>query len=733
MVFLLKRKAGFKGVKDQRGFSLIVTIIVVGSIGILLASLINLMKLQSFYKTDIDVHNVASMIRNNVYANLRERLAWEETKKAPKNASAFACLTQPLSYPKGCCTDTDVSTSQACLAPVRARLSVFDSLGQKDVSTKAYVDHTLVTQGFSLTGSLCSTFPSEKCPFQYEVTWEAVCLKNNCKIEGITQILITATFRARSLKFLNGARALNENLYTFKMVRDLGESGISAKSNVRTFDTPGTYSLTLDKDVKSLMIESWGGGGGGGGGEHVVIDASDADVLLKLPRKLDYKLAGGGGGGGGYIKQTIANLTGGEVLKISVAKGGEGVNDSHRAGFNGDDTIVEIYRPSGQLITTVVAKGGGGGRRCIEAPPPDDCGLGGAGGLPILNSAYLGQGIVASGADGGKFNDSKDQYLDPSLKVATGTNSDPLNEQKTIYFSSQAGSGSLVFSMYGNTQTMAMSGTETATEMSDKILTAVRALCPEGAVVTMVSKNWSSSSISSFVLDFGGTLATVDIPPLVIESSTLISKPPQDTDFRIKNISGNAGDDFVRVTTESRVFLSKYAPRPLIRFGGGISGTGTVLDGSGGVYVVKDINGDNQFTIKLASSIPSDFNISIGSSGGGGGKGGGGSTGTIVDSLGYLEFVGTQVAVTQLPKIATKVTYNYSGDEKAYRINYYGGHGGNGGGGGGSGGSNDHDNVGVAPFSPGGGGTGKMLRGKDKNGIDSRTQDGAPGKVIVWF
>jgi hypothetical protein len=127
--------------------------------------------------------------------------------------------------------------------------------------------------------------------------------------------------------------------------------------------TAGTYSWTVPYGITSITVTLVGGGGKGGSSS-----------------------GGGKGGGSGYQARTTVNVASGDVLSITVGKGGQTTNG--KIGEDGEATI--LYKNGVAILT---ANGGVGGQ---------DRTYGGSG----LCNGGDGGGFIATGGYNGKVGSS---------------------------------------------------------------------------------------------------------------------------------------------------------------------------------------------------------------------------------------------------------------------------------------------------------------------------------------
>jgi len=115
------------------------------------------------------------------------------------------------------------------------------------------------------------------------------------------------------------------------------------------FNSSGNYSFTVDRDyiAEVILVGAGGGGGGGGGG------GTETWVL---------RGCGGSGGGSGAVIFATLYIKSGDIINITVGKGGIGGSGGTgqygegENGKNGGDTILKI---NGNIILN--ASGGSGG------------------------------------------------------------------------------------------------------------------------------------------------------------------------------------------------------------------------------------------------------------------------------------------------------------------------------------------------------------------------------------
>ncbi|MBI2233000.1 MAG: hypothetical protein HYU56_03700 [Candidatus Aenigmarchaeota archaeon] len=132
-------------------------------------------------------------------------------------------------------------------------------------------------------------------------------------------------------------------------------------TNMKVFDTPGTFSWTAPPNVTSVMIEIWGAGGMGGPGAVGTL-CGNVEIIAPTefsPGTYTYvPCAGGGGGGGGYGKG-IYTVRPGTAYTVIVGK--NGTYDGYYHGYNSSFGGL-IYASGGRMggLPTSAAVGGGG-------------------------------------------------------------------------------------------------------------------------------------------------------------------------------------------------------------------------------------------------------------------------------------------------------------------------------------------------------------------------------------
>lgn len=146
--------------------------------------------------------------------------------------------------------------------------------------------------------------------------------------------------------------------------------GYTSGNFSQTFATSGTYQFTVPTGVTSLRVQAWGAGAGGGGGGSTQ--------------------GGESGGGGEYAEEPSYPVTPGEIVLISVGKGGQGAGPGDAGNDGGQTTVVP---PQGASGLTVTANPGLAGVNYF----------GGQGGSGSTNTIHYdgGNGADASGQTGG--------------------------------------------------------------------------------------------------------------------------------------------------------------------------------------------------------------------------------------------------------------------------------------------------------------------------------------------
>jgi len=152
-----------------------------------------------------------------------------------------------------------------------------------------------------------------------------------------------------------------------------GESGVKVTRNNASYNTAGTYELTVPKGVSKITAYIFGAGGGGGCFNSAL------------------NRGGGGGGGGAFLLASI-NVTPGQKLTIIVGKGGSGSGAAQQHGVSGGYSSV---RSNG---VDFIAGGGGGGASGGNGGGTQDSGLGGEGG--VYNKTYVPPGGSYDNKDG---------------------------------------------------------------------------------------------------------------------------------------------------------------------------------------------------------------------------------------------------------------------------------------------------------------------------------------------
>lgn len=134
--------------------------------------------------------------------------------------------------------------------------------------------------------------------------------------------------------------------------------GTAQAQTERTFENAGTTEQwQVPTNVTQITIETWGAGGAGGATQMERVGS-----FLGVP--IYNQRPAAGGGGGAYAKSTIS-VTPGEMLNITVGRGGENSNGTARDGENssvkrGTTTLVEAEggKSVGGISTLTGAQGG---------------------------------------------------------------------------------------------------------------------------------------------------------------------------------------------------------------------------------------------------------------------------------------------------------------------------------------------------------------------------------------
>ena len=186
-----------------------------------------------------------------------------------------------------------------------------------------------------------------------------------------------------------------------------------------TFQSAGTYTITIPANVTQIKFPALIGGGGGGGGSFGGGDNH----------------AGGGGGSGAVVQNAIFYVSPGDVVTVQIGAGGTSGSMNFNGGqvytgtsgysnYNGGaggNTVVTI---SGQGTGFTVGGGGGG----TASGPGDNCnGISGVGGTVSTggNSTWnTAGGFATSGTGGGSINCNRNAYnATPGGTNGTGSGS----------------------------------------------------------------------------------------------------------------------------------------------------------------------------------------------------------------------------------------------------------------------------------------------------------------------
>lgn len=224
------------------------------------------------------------------------------------------------------------------------------------------------------------------------------------KINGTNLAVVNGTFSG-SLQAATGtfSGALSAATGTFSGRLTAGTLDPSVfAGRVFTYNTPGTYTITVPTDTGwssiSIRFTLQGAGGGGGGA-----------VLANLRQAV-----AGGGGAGSAITITVNNVTAGATYELIVGAGGGG-GSGYANGSSGGATSLLGYSASGGAggggafggdNTAFIGAGGSiGGESGYDSLEGSQPSYGGAGGSSVYGAGgartYPPQGWGATGLDGG--------------------------------------------------------------------------------------------------------------------------------------------------------------------------------------------------------------------------------------------------------------------------------------------------------------------------------------------
>lgn len=200
-----------------------------------------------------------------------------------------------------------------------------------------------------------------------------------------------------------GVAANSQRKLSFTSSRKL--AGLPQQTVSGTFQSAGTYNITIPANVTQIKFPILIGGGGGGGGSFGGGDHH----------------AGGGGGSGAIAQNVVFYVSPGDVVTIQVGAGGT----SGSMNFNGGQVYTGTsgysnYNGGAGGSTRVGVVGGGtginisGGAGGTASGPGDNCnGTSGAGGIMYSNGNTTWDaagGFSTSGAAGGPINCNRNAY-----------------------------------------------------------------------------------------------------------------------------------------------------------------------------------------------------------------------------------------------------------------------------------------------------------------------------------
>lgn len=179
--------------KNNKGFSLVQTLVVVGLISVLWTVVIELLNQVQKSQYEILMKSTVLSIRNSLLANVSSGAAWQKTVSLQPS---LKCLNNTMAFCNG--------------TPASKDIVVYDAAGS------VIFDSTNPSNGFTVNGIKCSTYDAingnDACPIGVKVRWRALCNNSTCQSQ---QDLVSLQFE---FKPQNNVRNVAFNSYNYNQI-----------------------------------------------------------------------------------------------------------------------------------------------------------------------------------------------------------------------------------------------------------------------------------------------------------------------------------------------------------------------------------------------------------------------------------------------------------------------------------------------------------------------------------
>lgn len=240
---------------SERGYSLVETLVASAIAVFIAVGGASLVMEASKYQAELSARAALEGVRQNILANLANEKAWRRTIQ--KN-SLMQCLAR-----NAYCT-TNGQQNGAAIANMNFDLYEADSVPPSNPPKEAIVKTSDPSAGFTINGASCSGFSAagnDACPFQYRMTWSAVCPPGNCLAP---QIKVNATLTYRPSTTSSQKMNIDVSRYSISNYYLNNLSIQNCVPKVQVYDTPGPHIFPVPADYTYMLVDAWGGGGGGG-------------------------------------------------------------------------------------------------------------------------------------------------------------------------------------------------------------------------------------------------------------------------------------------------------------------------------------------------------------------------------------------------------------------------------------------------------------------------------------